>query len=188
MPPDPSNWCPCAHRLIHTVIICTTQSEKPFWILRSATDYSLLPTAKKYRIAQNFQVSKVSQMRSTSLRFNFTNSLHTHATHMIYHGMAYRWFRKPDPAMVSILFTALVTNIFIFLSYSLVHPASSCMEKGSGVTSQNPWASSRSMEHPMKSQISVYWNNPEVRTSTSILLLKVMLWNSLSPHKLVILH
>ena len=35
-------------------------------------------------------------------------------------------------------------------------PPSSREEKGSGVTSPNPWASSRSLERPIKSQNSVY--------------------------------
>ena len=48
-------------------------------------------------------------------------------------------------------------------------------EKGFDVTSPNPWASSRSVEQPIKSQSSVYWNNVKARTSTSIILLKVML-------------
>ena len=39
----------------------------------------------------------------------------------------------------------------------------------------------------MKPQSSTYWNKVEVRTSTSIVLLKVMLWNSLFD-KFVILH
>ena len=48
-------------------------------------------------------------------------------------------------------------------------PPSSLEEKGSGVTSPNPWASSRSMEQPIKSQSSVYWNNAE---ATSVVPLK----------------
>ena len=48
-----------------------------------------------------------------------------------------------------------------------------------GVISPNPWATSRNMERPMKLQSGVYWTNAQVRTSTSIILLKVMLWNSL---------
>jgi len=35
-------------------------------------------------------------------------------------------------------------------------PPTSREEKGSGVTSPNPWASSRSMERPIRSQNSVY--------------------------------
>ena len=35
--------------------------------------------------------------------------------------------------------------------------------------SQNPWASSRSMEQPIISQSSVYWNNAEARTNPSII-------------------
>ena len=46
-----------------------------------------------------------------------------------------------------------------------------------GVMSPNPWASCRDVERSMKSQSSAYWNNVEVGTSTSIVLLKVMLWN-----------
>ena len=41
--------------------------------------------------------------------------------------------------------------------------------KGSGVTSQNSWAISRSLERPIKLQSSVYWNNAEVGTNTSII-------------------
>ena len=37
-------------------------------------------------------------------------------------------------------------------------------------------ASSRSLERPMKSQSSIYWNNVEARTSTSILPLKARHW------------
>ena len=51
-------------------------------------------------------------------------------------------------------------------------PTSSREEKGSGVTSPNPWASSRSLEQPIKSQSVVYWNNAEARMSTSIIPLK----------------
>ena len=36
--------------------------------------------------------------------------------------------------------------------------------EGVSITSPNCWASSRSMERPIKSQSSVYWNNVEVRT------------------------
>ena len=58
-------------------------------------------------------------------------------------------------------------------------PPSSREEKGSGVTSPNPWATSRSVEWPMILQSSVYWNDAEARTSTSNTPPKVMLWNSL---------
>ena len=54
------------------------------------------------------------------------------------------------------------------------HPAHA-KEKGSGVTTPNPWASSRSVERPIKLQSGGYWNNVEVRTSTSIIPLKAML-------------
>ena len=54
-------------------------------------------------------------------------------------------------------------------------PPSSHEEKGSDVTSPNPWASSRNVERPIILQNGVYWNNAEARTSTSIVLLKVML-------------
>ena len=53
-------------------------------------------------------------------------------------------------------------------------PLSSREEKGSGVTSPNPWTSSRRCRL-IKMQSSVYWNNAEVRTSTLIVPLKVML-------------
>ena len=46
-------------------------------------------------------------------------------------------------------------------------------KKGSDITSPKPWASSRSVERPMKSQIGVCRNNVEARVSTSIILLKV---------------
>ena len=46
-------------------------------------------------------------------------------------------------------------------------PPSSRKVKGSGVTSPNLWASSRSVEWPIISQSSVYWKEAEVRTSTS---------------------
>ena len=52
-------------------------------------------------------------------------------------------------------------------------PLSSHEKKRSGVTSPNHWASSRSMERPIKSQSNVYWNNEEARTSILILPLKV---------------
>ena len=39
-------------------------------------------------------------------------------------------------------------------------------------TSPNLWDSSRSLERPIKSQSSVYWNNAEARTSTSNVPLK----------------
>ena len=58
-------------------------------------------------------------------------------------------------------------------------PPCSREEKGSGFTSPNPWATSRSIEWPMISQSSVYWNDAEARTSTSNTPPKVMLWNSL---------
>ena len=45
-----------------------------------------------------------------------------------------------------------------------------------GVTSPNP---SENVKQPMKSQSSIYWNSMEARTSTSILPLTVILWNSL---------
>ena len=51
-------------------------------------------------------------------------------------------------------------------------------EGESGVTSPNPWASSRNVERPIISQSGVYWNNEEARTTTSIVPLKVMLGNS----------
>ena len=47
------------------------------------------------------------------------------------------------------------------------HTPNSREEKESGVTSQNPWAVSRSLEWTIKSQSGVYWHNVEVRTSTS---------------------
>ena len=50
-------------------------------------------------------------------------------------------------------------------------PPSSHKEKGSGVTSQNPWTSFRSLEQPIKLQSGVY-QNAEVRTSTSMVPLK----------------
>ena len=40
-------------------------------------------------------------------------------------------------------------------------------------------ASSRNVERPIISQNSIYWNNADARTATSIVLLKVTLWNSL---------
>ena len=52
---------------------------------------------------------------------------------------------------------------------------------------QKSWASSRSVEWPIILQSSVYWNNAEVRTSTSIVPLKVMLWNSLNSHNPLLL-
>ena len=58
-------------------------------------------------------------------------------------------------------------------------PPSSHEEKGSGVTSPNPWATSWSVEWPMILQSSVYWNDAEARASTSNTPPKVMLWNSL---------
>ena len=55
-------------------------------------------------------------------------------------------------------------------------PPSSRKEKGFGVTSPNPWASSgsRSVEQLTKSQSGVYWTNAEAGTSTSIVPLKVI--------------
>ena len=47
------------------------------------------------------------------------------------------------------------------------HPAHA-RRRGRVSQSPNPWASSRSVERPIKSQSSVYWNNAEVRTSTLI--------------------
>ena len=47
---------------------------------------------------------------------------------------------------------------------------SSREEKGSGVTSPNPWASSRSMGRPMKSQSSIYWTENKYFNSPTILL------------------
>ena len=44
----------------------------------------------------------------------------------------------------------------------------------------NPWASSRSVEWPMKLQSGVYQNNVGAKTSTLIVPLKVMLANSLT--------
>ena len=61
------------------------------------------------------------------------------------------------------------------------HPPSSREEKGSGVTSSNLWASSRSVEWPMKSQSNMYWNNSEVRISTLIVPLKATLWIQYPP-------
>ena len=52
-------------------------------------------------------------------------------------------------------------------------PPSSRKEKGSGITSPNPWVSSRNVEHPIKK--GIYWNNAAARTTTSIVPLKVML-------------
>ena len=44
---------------------------------------------------------------------------------------------------------------------------SSREEKGSGVTSPNPWASSRSVEQPIKLQSSIYWKQEQVLQSTA---------------------
>ena len=114
-------------------------------------------------------------MCSTFLRFNFT--AHAHRTRDIL------W---PSMGVAQVVSQAKPCRgiRFVHCAYhkhhhALLcpdpHPASSRKEKGSGVTSRNPWSSSRSMEQPMKLQSGTYWNNAEARTTTSILLLKVLL-------------
>ena len=65
---------------------------------------------------------------------------------------------------------------------------SSRKEKGSGVTSPNPSASSRNVKRPMKLQSGVYWNNAEARTSTSIGTLKMKFIIHTHTDKFAMLH
>ena len=72
----------------------------------------------------------------------------------------------PTPLSWSFLYFLLVSPDLRLL----VSCPDSREEKGSGVTSPHvhSWASSRSVEQPIKLQGGVYWSNVEVRTSTSI--------------------
>ena len=54
-------------------------------------------------------------------------------------------------------------------------------EKGSGDTTPNPLPSYRNVKRPIKLQSGIYWNNAEVRTSTSIIPLKLMINASILP-------
>ena len=95
-----------------------------------------------------------------------------------------------------ILWASTISTVFVThmrytsptLAYGLVprHPSHT---RRRGLVSQlqiNPWASSSTVEEPVKWQSGVYWSNIEAKTSTSIVNFKVQVLNTSG--QFVILH